>query len=502
MYESIPMTNTLVSTPAINIKDLNKIYRLHSSQSDQLIEVLGLQRFGINPKSPAQEFKALDGINLVVPKGERIGIVGRNGAGKSTLLKLICGNIKPTSGQVDVNGMVQALLLAGNGFNPDFTGLENIKASLQYNGLSRADYASAIEDIKDFCELGPFFDQPFKTYSAGMQARLMFAAATAVKPEILIVDEVLGAGDAYFIAKSKRRVEELVQGGCTMLLVSHAMSQILELCQRTIWLHEGKIHMQGDTFEVVKAYEAFLHGNIQTSGLDVAEASLETDEPTQTNAIPPKSSEMDLIQGKQTAIFEMNPNVRPPNSIQDPPFWPGEHKIKWPKLISPVGFNFIARGGITSWDASNELIFSGFTIYNEAGETNQLVSRRPMKFVLEITAKEAGEYSLRYAVVVFDYLGRPKINLCSGTPDICHLEAGETRVAEVELTPLLLGEDEYVVSLGVYDFNPLELINATKCYDLLSRCFEFRVNTPESLRPVSSEFSHPAHWILKEVLEF
>lgn len=482
---------------ALSVKDLVKTYRLHASQTDQLIEVLGLQRFGVHPKTPAQEFSALNGINLNVPKGERIGIVGRNGAGKSTLLKLICGNIKPTSGSVDVNGVVQALLLSGNGFNPDFTGLENVKASLQYNGLPRSEYQSAIEDIKDFCELDQFFDQPFKTYSAGMQARLMFATATAVRPEILIVDEVLGAGDAYFIAKSKRRVEQLVTGGCTMLLVSHAMSQILELCQRTIWLHEGEIHMQGDTFEVVKAYEAFLHGTIQTSGLDVAEASIKADKSEQTNPLPSKSSEVDNILSEQTTTFEINPNIRPPNNIQDPPFWPGEHEIKWQNLNSPVGFNFIARGGITRWDASNEITISGFTIYNESGETNQLVSRRPMKFVLEITAKEAGDYSLRYAVVVFDYLGHPKINLCSGTPDICYLEAGETRVAEVELSPLLLGEDEYVVSLGLYDFKPLELINSTKCYDLLSRCFEFHVKTPESLRPVSSEFSHPAHWLLK-----
>mgnify|MGYP000259441285 CR=1 FL=1 len=493
MSNSSDLPPALTSAPAIEIRDVTKVYRLHTSQTDQLIEVLGLQRMGIHPKSPANEFPALGGVNLTVPKGERIGIVGRNGAGKSTLLKLICGNIKPTSGSIEVNGLVQALLTAGSGFNPDFTGIENARASLQYNGLGQSEYAAAIEEIEEFCELGPFFHQPFKTYSAGMQARLMFATATAVKPEILIVDEVLGAGDAYFIAKSKRRVEQLVTGGCTMLLVSHAMGQILELCQRTIWIHEGKIHMEGDSFEVIKAYEAFLHGTIQHSGFSVPDAEKDPNAKNAKSSASKGAAAPTLVTG-----LSDNPDIRRPAIIQEPRFWPGEQKMSWPEVEEPVGFNYIARGGITPWDGTRNLVFSGFTIVNENGPTNELLNLRPAKFVLEITAKTAGDYSLRYAVVIFDHLGHPKINLCSGAPDTCHLEEGETRIVEVELAPVQLGEDEYIVSLGLYDFGPLEVINSAVCHDLLSRCFEFRVKLPETLRPIAAEFSHPAEWNFPE----
>lgn len=484
---------------AIQIRNLKKVYRLHSSQTDQLIEVLGLQRLGLHPKSPAKEFPALDGLNLTVHKGERIGIVGRNGAGKSTLLKLICGNIKPTSGTIEVNGLVQALLTAGSGFNPDYTGLENVKASLQYNGLRRADYGAAIEEIEAFCELGDFFNQPFKTYSAGMQARLMFAAATAVKPEILIVDEVLGAGDAYFIAKSKRRVEQLVAGGCTMLLVSHAMSQILELCQRTIWVHEGKIHMEGDSFEVVKAYEAFLHGTIEHRGFNVPETeealNVQRDRQNESGDAPGTAETGGNVNSMRTVLeMQENPDIRRPAIIQEPGFWPGEKKLLWPEQQVPIGFNYIARGGITPWGGTRDIVFSGFTIVGENGSTNELINLRPAKFVIETTVRTPGTYNLRYALVIFDHLGRSKINLCSGTPNICQLGEGEIRRVEVELAPLQLGEGEYIVSLGLYDYAPLEVINSTTCYDLLSRCFEFRVAVPETLKPIAAEFSHPAEW--------
>ena len=499
MSEKPSLLPAETNVPAIEIRDVTKVYRLHSSQTDQLIEVLGLQRLGFQPKSPAKEFPALGGINLTVPKSERIGIVGRNGAGKSTLLKLICGNIKPTSGSIEVNGLVQALLTAGSGFNPDFTGLENVKASLQYNGLNRNDYAAAIEEIQEFCELGNFFDQPFKTYSAGMQARLMFATATAVKPEILIVDEVLGAGDAYFIAKSKRRVEQLVTGGCTMLLVSHAMGQILELCQRTIWIHEGNIHMEGDTFEVVKAYEAFLHGTIQKGGLGPAASGGADAKKKEDGASKDAAQSGDT--GTQDAESETyvnrsapNPDIKRPAIIQDPPFWPGETKQYWPEMQSPVQFNFVTRGGITPWEGTRDLVFSGFTIYNETGETNQLVALRPAMFVLEITAKTAGEYNLRYAVAIFDHQGRAKTRICSSEPDLCYLEEGETRVVSFEVAPLQLGADEYIASLSLHEFEPIEMFNSSLRYDLLSRSFEFSVVMPETLLPTAAEFSHPVQW--------
>ena len=161
---------------AIRLVNVGKTYKLHGSQRDQLIDVLGLRRFGLKPRIEPKEFVALDQINLEVHRGQRIGIVGRNGAGKTTLLKLLCGNFAPTNGNVEVNGEVQALMNVGLGFHPEYTGRENVEASLQYNGLDTSEYEAAMDSIIDFCELGEFFDQPFKTYSLGMQARLMFAS--------------------------------------------------------------------------------------------------------------------------------------------------------------------------------------------------------------------------------------------------------------------------------------------------------------------------------------
>ena len=167
-------------------------------------------------------------------------------------------NFPPTEGRVDVRGSVQALLEVGSGLHPEFTGRENIQASLGFLGLSRAEIGEAARDIADFTELGRFLDQPFKTYSLGMQARLGIGIATTIRPEILIIDEVLGAGDAYFFAKSTARMQRLLSEGASVLLVSHALDQIARFCDETIWLDRGRIVMRGSTTEVIKAYEKFI----------------------------------------------------------------------------------------------------------------------------------------------------------------------------------------------------------------------------------------------------
>src|SRR5262249_37487492 len=157
------------------------------------------------------------------------------------LLKLITGNVDPTEGVIAVHGSVQALLQAGTGMHPEFTGYENIEAALTYQGLSKAEIRDAVTDIADFTKLGRFLDQPFKTYSTGMQARLAFAAATVVRPDILIVDELLGVGDGYFLSKSTERMRKLIDSGASVLLVSHAMDQIVRFCDQAIWIDRGQI---------------------------------------------------------------------------------------------------------------------------------------------------------------------------------------------------------------------------------------------------------------------
>jgi ABC-type polysaccharide/polyol phosphate transport system ATPase subunit len=243
----------------IQLANVGKMYKIFSSRLDHFLVALGLSRLMPWREIRPHEFWALRNIDFELKAGRRLGIIGRNGAGKSTLLKLITGNLAPSEGVVTVEGQVQALLEAGSGFHPEFTGYENVNAALTYQGLSRAEIARATEDIADFTELGDFLKQPYKTYSTGMMARLVFAVATAVKPNILIIDEILGAGDAYFFAKSLDRMKKLVlESGASVLLVSHSVGHILQFCDEAIWIERGRIMKRGRSVEVVNAYEGFI----------------------------------------------------------------------------------------------------------------------------------------------------------------------------------------------------------------------------------------------------
>jgi lipopolysaccharide transport system ATP-binding protein len=250
---------------AIQIKELGKSYKLFSRSSEKILDALGLSKLVFWRKCHYQEFWALRHLNLDIRKGERIGFIGRNGAGKSTLLKIICSNISPTEGIVSVNGHVQALLELGTGFHPEFTGRENIRASLAYNGLTPIQIAEKEEDIVDFAELEEFIDQPIKTYSAGMYARLAFSAATAIEPEILIIDEVLGAGDAYFTGKCVERMKKLThESGATVLFVSHDLSSVQALCDRAVWIQRGQIRQDGKPLDIIKNYSALVRKEEET----------------------------------------------------------------------------------------------------------------------------------------------------------------------------------------------------------------------------------------------
>lgn len=471
--------------PAIRLDHVSKVYRLYGSQRQQLFDVLGLSRFSSRNAQPVREFSALSDVSLVVPRGHRVGIVGRNGAGKTTLLKLICGNFAPTSGEVTVNGAVQALLGIGLGFHPDYTGRENVHASLQYNGLSRSEYASAMEEIIDFCELGQYIDQPFKTYSLGMQARLMFASATAIRPEILIVDEVLGAGDAYFVAKSKQRVEKLVSSGCTMLLVSHSMGQVLELCKEAVWLDHGRIRMQGDAFRVVKAYEEHLHGPGGAVGA-VADPRLHLEK---------------AIKVSKSATVRPRPlhNSSREVLLQEPEFIPNSMK----PVLTPVPdsesrvMHHQAPGGVSRWESETGLKVTGFAISSANGIGNRLAALQPARFTLFLTAELDGEYDCRYGIAVHDLMGQCVARILS-PPDRFQIEAGEPRRVELTLNPIQLGPGEYTVGISILENGPLEQLNSVRRFDLLGRSFSFSVALPDSLAPVAASFFHTGEWTFSE----
>jgi lipopolysaccharide transport system ATP-binding protein len=241
-----------MSDLALRLHGVSKMYKIFPTRTANLADAIGLPG-----RRRYREFWALRGVDLELPQGERLGIVGRNGAGKSTLLKLITGNIVPSEGSVHVSGSVQALLEAGAGFHPEFTGAENIRAALTLQGMPSREMDDAVAEIADFTELGPFLAQPFRTYSAGMQARLAFATATAIQPEILIVDEMLSAGDAYFSNKANERMRKLVDSGASLLLVSHSLDHVTMFCEHAIWIDRGRIIKRGDSLDVVKAYQQF-----------------------------------------------------------------------------------------------------------------------------------------------------------------------------------------------------------------------------------------------------
>ncbi|SFD26383.1 ABC transporter ATP-binding protein [Clostridium uliginosum] len=241
---------------AIEINSLGKMYKLFDKTSDRIADVFDINKFKFWDKSVKyREFWALRDINLEVNKGERIGIIGRNGAGKSTLLKIITGSINPTEGRIKVNGKIQALLQLGTGFHPEFTGLENIRTSLSYNGISKKKALELENEIIEFSELEDYINQPIKYYSAGMYSRLAFAVSTALEPDILIIDEVLGAGDAAFTTKCAERMKKLTrETGATVLFVSHSMDSVLEICDKAILLERGTIVKSGTALEVSKVY--------------------------------------------------------------------------------------------------------------------------------------------------------------------------------------------------------------------------------------------------------
>ncbi len=208
----------------------------------------------VKGKIQYEDFFALNDVSFKVAKGEVLGIIGHNGAGKSTLLKVISGILKPTSGKVQVNGVVVPMLELGSGFDFDLTGRENVFLNGSILGYSEKFLKEKYDEIVEFSELGQFIDVPLRNYSSGMVMRLAFSIATVVQPDILIVDEILAVGDAEFQEKSKKRMLELMGGGTTVLFVSHSLDQIREMCDKVMWLNHGQLKMIGDTQEVCDAY--------------------------------------------------------------------------------------------------------------------------------------------------------------------------------------------------------------------------------------------------------
>ncbi len=240
-----------MSEIAVRADRVCKTYRLYDAPSDRLKELF-LRR------PHHRGFQALTGVSFELLRGKALGLIGENGAGKSTLLKIVAGTTQPTSGSVERHGVVASILELGMGFHSEFTGRENARMNAALLGLTGADIRERLPRIRDFAELGDFFDRPVRTYSSGMTLRLAFAVATHADAEVLIVDEALAVGDGYFQKKSIDRITEFQKRGGTLLFCSHALYFIAMLCDHALWLKQGSVAAAGPSRKVVRAYEEFL----------------------------------------------------------------------------------------------------------------------------------------------------------------------------------------------------------------------------------------------------
>ena len=242
-----------MSEIAISLKQISKCFQRYARPVDRLKELL------LPGKSQAREFWALHNINLEIPQGQTVGIVGRNGSGKSTMLQIIAATMTPTTGEVQVNGRISALLELGSGFNPEFTGRQNVFFNGQILGLRRQEIERKFEAIAAFADIDEFIDRPVKTYSSGMFVRLAFAVAISTEPDILVVDEALSVGDEAFQRKCFSRIQDIRDCGGTILFVSHAASSILELCDRALLMERGEILLDRTPKIVVSKYQELIY---------------------------------------------------------------------------------------------------------------------------------------------------------------------------------------------------------------------------------------------------
>ena len=254
---------------AIRVSNLSKCYQIYEVPRDRLKQFVMPRVRRITGKTNKQyfrEFWALKDVSFEIKKGETVGIIGRNGSGKSTLLQMICGTLNPTNGSIETNGRVAALLELGSGFNPEFTGRENVYMNAAVLGLSKDEVDSRFEKITSFADIGEFIEQPVKTYSSGMMVRLAFAVIAHVDADILVIDEALSVGDAFFTQKCMRFLRNFMENG-TVLFVSHDTGAVINLCQRAIWLDKGISKSQGDPKDIAQKYLAELYEAQQGSSV-------------------------------------------------------------------------------------------------------------------------------------------------------------------------------------------------------------------------------------------
>lgn len=390
-----------MSESAIKVNGLTKVYKLYKRPVDALFEMV--------TRRPRHAKKVvLDDINLEVARGEIVGILGRNGAGKSTLLKIITGTLDSSQGSVKVNGRITAILELGTGFHPEYTGRENVYMGGLCLGMSRKEVDEKIEAIIDFSELRAVIDDPFKTYSTGMQARLTFSTAISVEPEVLIVDEALSVGDARFQLKCFNRLQQLRDKKTTVLLVSHDTNTITSLCDRAIILENGRIAVEGSAKRVSMIYHNMLFGK-KNEGIGEEHASI-------------KAAPQD--KDKESGVTS---EVEGGDSLAQ-----------------------LEEGGFTARYGSGEAMMEEWGIYDEFGDSISVIeSGGPCNFRFTIRAKEdIADLSCGFAIK--DRRGTVLWGITNLTEKVDMLNLLNGQAATISASSVMwLAAGDYFVTLGV-----------------------------------------------------
>jgi teichoic acid transport system ATP-binding protein len=315
----------------IEIQNMNKVYKLYEDKKDRLKEVFSIKRHKYH-----KDFYALKDINLEVKKGEVLGIIGKNGAGKSTLLKIITGVLTPNSGKVDIQGKISALIELGAGFNPDYTGIENIYLYGTLMGLTKTEIDSRRDEIINFADIGDFIYQPVKSYSSGMFARLAFSVAINVDPDILIVDEALSVGDVFFQSKCYKKFIEFKEKGKTILFVTHDLGTILKYCDRAILIENGMKLEEGKPKEVIDQYKKIMVGLYDDKPEEVVNSFVNSGEVSKWNEAMETNKEKLVYGNLEAEIIDfclLNEKSEITNYLEKGEFCTFKMKVQFNKTI-------------------------------------------------------------------------------------------------------------------------------------------------------------------------
>lgn len=396
--------------PVIAISNISKKFRLFSTPKERLAEALHPFR-----KQYHKEFWALRDVSFQVGRGEIVGILGRNGSGKSTLLQIICGVMQQTSGNVVVNGRVSALLELGAGFNPEFTGRENVILNGAIHGFSRRQMLDRMDQIESFADIGEFFDQPIKLYSSGMFVRVAFAAAIHVEPEILVVDEALSVGDSKFQHRCFQRIRVFMEAGKTILVVSHSTDTLLRICDRGIVMDKGELVLAGDIASAVNRYHQILFGTSAPSG----DSNSETRSPNPASA---------LTQSKDSALTTLSPG-RVDRIATRPDYNPHEIRMGSGKARI-IDFDLLAEGVLNP---------------------SEIKTHAHCELTIKIRCDEDVTLSAGFAVVSLDGAYVSGTNLMMLEQPLISLQAGECVALKFHWQASLAG-GEYFLNLGCNEF--------------------------------------------------